>query len=103
MRCFSRFWCLSLLTLPSLLVVSCVLSTPGEASQGELEYGRLREEMVTTQLEARDIWDHGVLKAMRAVPRHLFVCPRESSLMLTRTTPYPSVKSRPFLNPTSWP
>ena len=73
MRCFSRFWCLSLLTLPSLLVVSCVLSTPGEASQGELEYGRLREEMVTTQLEARDIWDHGVLKAMRAVPRHLFV------------------------------
>ncbi len=68
-----RFCYLSFLTLSSLAVVSCVLSTPGEASQGEREYERLREEMVASQLKARDIWDRSVLKAMRAVPRHLFV------------------------------
>ena len=73
MRCFFRFQCLSLLTLPSLLLVSCVLFTPGEASQGERDYDQLRDEMVANQLEARDIWDRRVLKAMRAVPRHRFV------------------------------
>lgn len=29
--------------------------------------------MVTTQIEARGIHDHGVLEAMRKVPRHLFI------------------------------
>lgn len=32
-----------------------------------------REEMVNTQIKARGIHDPGVLKAMRTVPRHLFV------------------------------
>ena len=61
MRCFFRFQCLFLLTLPSLLLVSCVLFTPGEASQGERDYDQLRNEMVANQLEARDIWDRRVL------------------------------------------
>ncbi len=34
---------------------------------------RLREEMVATQIEARDVRDQAVLDAMRAIPRHLFV------------------------------
>ena len=61
------------LTLPLLVAVSCALSTPGKALQGEEDYERLRQEMVTSQLAARDIWDRSVLKAMREVPRHLFV------------------------------
>jgi len=36
-------------------------------------YDRLREGMVVTQIIARDVRDPEVLRAMRAVPRHLFV------------------------------
>ncbi len=36
-------------------------------------YERLREAMVTSQILARDVRDPEVLRAMRAVPRHLFV------------------------------
>lgn len=36
-------------------------------------YERLREAMVTNQIVARDVRDPEVLRAMRAVPRHLFV------------------------------
>jgi protein-L-isoaspartate(D-aspartate) O-methyltransferase len=38
-----------------------------------MKFKRLREKMVTTQLEARGICDFRVLEAMRTVPRHLFV------------------------------
>ncbi len=37
------------------------------------DYASLREEMVVTQLEERDITDPKVLQAMRTVPRHRFV------------------------------
>jgi protein-L-isoaspartate(D-aspartate) O-methyltransferase len=37
------------------------------------EYKRLREQMVSSQLEARGIKDQRVLAAMRKVPRHLFM------------------------------
>jgi protein-L-isoaspartate(D-aspartate) O-methyltransferase len=36
-------------------------------------YDSLRERMVRTQLEGRDIHDRRTLEAMRRVPRHLFV------------------------------
>jgi len=39
-----------------------------------------REEMVATQIQARDINDPNVLKAMRIVPRHAFVGDREQGL-----------------------
>nr|HID57927.1 protein-L-isoaspartate(D-aspartate) O-methyltransferase [Desulfobacterales bacterium] len=39
----------------------------------EEKYRRLRERMVSTQIEARGITDERVLAAMRKVPRHLFV------------------------------
>jgi protein-L-isoaspartate(D-aspartate) O-methyltransferase len=38
-----------------------------------MKFRRLREKMVTTQIEARGIHDYRVLEAMRKVPRHLFV------------------------------
>jgi protein-L-isoaspartate(D-aspartate) O-methyltransferase len=37
------------------------------------DYDVLRERMVRDQIEARDVRDAGVLKSMRAAPRHLFV------------------------------
>ncbi len=39
----------------------------------ESEFDALRDEMVRTQLERRDITNTRVLEAMRQVPRHLFV------------------------------
>jgi protein-L-isoaspartate(D-aspartate) O-methyltransferase len=38
-----------------------------------MKFRRLREKMVSTQIEARGIHDRRVLDAMRKVPRHLFV------------------------------
>ncbi|MDY0378779.1 MAG: protein-L-isoaspartate O-methyltransferase, partial [Desulfobacterales bacterium] len=38
-----------------------------------IKYQRLREEMMTSQIQARGIKDPKVLDAMRKVPRHLFV------------------------------
>jgi len=38
-----------------------------------MRYDRLRQEMVTKQIEARGVTDTHVLNAMRGVPRHLFV------------------------------
>ncbi len=38
-----------------------------------MKFSRLREKMVSTQIEARGINDRRVLDAMRKVPRHLFV------------------------------
>ncbi|MCD6137380.1 MAG: protein-L-isoaspartate(D-aspartate) O-methyltransferase [Deltaproteobacteria bacterium] len=38
-----------------------------------MKFRRLRERMVSTQIEARGISDQRVLAAMRKVPRHLFV------------------------------
>ncbi len=38
-----------------------------------MKFKRLRDKMVSTQIEARGIRDKRVLEAMRSVPRHLFV------------------------------
>jgi protein-L-isoaspartate(D-aspartate) O-methyltransferase len=38
-----------------------------------MKFKRLRENMVSTQIEARGIHDYRALEAMRKVPRHLFV------------------------------
>ena len=40
---------------------------------GQDDYRRLREDMVKTQIEARNVYDRATLKAMRVVPRHEFV------------------------------
>jgi protein-L-isoaspartate(D-aspartate) O-methyltransferase len=39
----------------------------------EIEFARLREEMVRRQIEQRGIRDPRLLEAMRSIPRHLFV------------------------------
>lgn len=50
-----------------------VVSTPTVRSSEADRLSRLRERMVTTQIENRGVQDPRVLAAMRAVPRHLFV------------------------------
>ncbi len=56
-----------------------MLPSPGEESQRvftpdeEQQFLRLRERMVSEQLQARDVQDVRVLAAMRKVPRHRFV------------------------------
>ena len=40
-----------------------------------IDFARLREEMVERQIARRDVRDKAVLDAMRTVPRHLFVPP----------------------------
>lgn len=43
------------------------------------DYDSQRERMVADQIARRGIADLGVLRAMRAVPRHLFVLPEEAA------------------------
>lgn len=51
------------------------ISTPAPATDDaeEEKFARLRERMVSSHIESRDIDDPRVLDAMRAVPRHEFV------------------------------
>ncbi len=53
---------------PTTVTTSTPL-TPGE----EADFARQRERMVIETIEKRGITDEDVLRAMRAVPRHLFV------------------------------
>lgn len=41
------------------------------------EFEKLRQQMVTTQIERRGVCNQRVLTAMRRIPRHYFVSPRE--------------------------
>ena len=57
-----------------------------------------REKMVTRQLMERDITDKRVLKAFRAVPRHLFV-PEEYRSMAYHDSPLPIGKGQTISQP----
>ena len=78
-----------ILTLPLVLLVACSAAPPPvqptsspspptptvfQTAEGDDEdYARQREQMVLETIERRGITDADVLRAMRAVPRHLFV------------------------------
>jgi protein-L-isoaspartate(D-aspartate) O-methyltransferase len=78
-----------ILTLPLVLLVACSAAptparptpspgpptpTPFQTAEGDDEdFARQREQMVLETIERRGITDEDVLRAMRAVPRHLFV------------------------------
>jgi protein-L-isoaspartate(D-aspartate) O-methyltransferase len=51
----------------------CLYDSEGAASADEDHWKKLREKMVSQQIEARGVEDERVLEAMRSVPRHLFV------------------------------
>lgn len=46
---------------------------------GDSDYNKLRERMVSRQIEARGVSDSNVLNAMLIVPRHLFVPEKDRS------------------------
>jgi protein-L-isoaspartate(D-aspartate) O-methyltransferase len=54
----------------------------------EAQYARLRDRMVTDQIQGRDVSDPRVLAAMRSVPRHRFV-PEELRAEAYDDTPLP--------------
>ncbi|MGA1979000.1 MAG: protein-L-isoaspartate(D-aspartate) O-methyltransferase [Sedimentisphaerales bacterium] len=49
------------------------ISRPGHTHPAFAELVKEREEMVAEQIQARDVNDPNVLKAMRIVPRHAFI------------------------------
>ncbi len=57
---------------PERRVLATENSTGGDSMDHD-PYQRLREAMVASQIVARDVRDPQVLRAMRTVPRHLFV------------------------------
>ncbi|MDR4989172.1 MAG: protein-L-isoaspartate(D-aspartate) O-methyltransferase [Bacteroidales bacterium] len=61
---------MKIFSVPILLFLLVVLKT-GDAVADEFE--RERNQMVRTQIQARGIRDRATLRAMRAVPRHLYV------------------------------
>jgi protein-L-isoaspartate(D-aspartate) O-methyltransferase len=56
----------------ALLFLGC---SQAPAALDEAAQARARDQMVTTQIQARDVKDARTLAAMRKVPRHLFVPP----------------------------
>ncbi len=58
-----------------LAFVSCGWRPMEAAQTTEEQYRRLRQRMVESQLEGRDIQNERVLEVMKEVPRHLFMPP----------------------------
>ncbi|NLE35298.1 MAG: protein-L-isoaspartate(D-aspartate) O-methyltransferase [Bacteroidales bacterium] len=85
--------------MKSLLVILSFISVV-ILNQEDSRFTRARNRMVTTQIEARGISDPGTLRAMRTVPRHLFVPPSYSSEAYSdRPLPigYNQTISQPFI------
>jgi protein-L-isoaspartate(D-aspartate) O-methyltransferase len=64
------------------------LSAHTAMAADEESFRQAREAMVSQQIEARGVRDPAVLRAMRKVPRHLYV-PEESRHVAYRDTPLP--------------
>lgn len=79
------------LVLIALFVIFIQISPFSTADSEEIEeskYAGLREDMVKTQIEARDVKDKRVLRAMRKVERHKFV-PKQLRLLAYTDRPLP--------------
>lgn len=82
-----------ILAIPAIMLLLSVFYQPDR-------YEKKRLDMVSTQIRARGISDSSILKAMRKVPRHLFV-PSELALLAYDDTPLPigyeQTISQPFI------
>ena len=65
---------------PGILILTVLMTMQ---SNGQVDFEKLREEMVTVQLQSRDITDSNTLRAMRTVKRHEFVPKRAQHLAYT--------------------
>jgi protein-L-isoaspartate(D-aspartate) O-methyltransferase len=64
----------------------------------EIDFAKLREEMVIHQIANRGVSDPGVLQAFRSVPRHLFV-PEEKRHLAYEDYPLPIGKEQTISQP----
>ena len=76
------------LSIPTFSLFLFLLQGCHAQECGDKSYKTLREQMVKTQIEARGVKDQKVLKAMRSVPRHLFV-PEENRRFAYSDFPLP--------------
>ena len=79
--------------LQALVVTAAVLALTGAGNRPKISpeeklFAQERKEMVIEQIQRHGVTDKAVLKAMEAVPRHLFV-PRELQQMAYMDTPLP--------------
>ena len=95
------------LRLSSILAVLCSWAACGLPADGvqsrQPDWDAERRRMVDEQLRARDISSPGVLDAMRAVPRHLFVPEAQRAAGLRRFPAADRPRARPSPSPTSSP
>jgi len=59
--------------VPRLVALCTLACTPAQLARDEGDLARIRDQMVAEQIEARGVRDPLTLRAMRKVPRHLFV------------------------------
>ncbi|MCF8109407.1 MAG: protein-L-isoaspartate O-methyltransferase, partial [Desulfohalobiaceae bacterium] len=69
-----------------------------QENQTEFELVKEREEMVRTQIESRGVKNPLILKAMRTVPRHLFM-PEEMRSMAHADRPLPIGRGQTISQP----
>ncbi len=70
------------------VMAGCNRTGGTEGPGGEVDWAARRTQMVARQIEARGVQDADVLRAMRAVPRHLFV-PEEYRAGAYQDSPMP--------------
>jgi protein-L-isoaspartate(D-aspartate) O-methyltransferase len=96
-RVISLILCLA---TSSICFLPIALSNQGIQAEtdDEVNFSRLREQMVSTQIEARGIKDKGVLTAMRKVKRHEFV-PAAYKSLAYEDTPLPIPEGQTISQP----
>jgi len=78
-------------------MISFLFAHPSKAADEE-SYRQARETMVSQQIEARGVRDPEVLRAMRKVPRHLFV-PEDGRHVAYRDAPLPIGRGQTISQP----
>jgi protein-L-isoaspartate(D-aspartate) O-methyltransferase len=78
-------------------LISFLFAHPSQAADEET-YRQARAAMVSQQIEARGVRDAAVLRAMRKVPRHLYV-PQDSRDAAYRDTPLPIGRGQTISQP----
>jgi protein-L-isoaspartate(D-aspartate) O-methyltransferase len=98
MNFITNLW--NLIKGPLLIIVVLHLSCGQEKAMKNFseKYAELREDMVRRQISARGVKDPLVIKAMRTVPRHLFV-PEDQAPYAYRDEPRPIGKGQTISQP----
>lgn len=80
----------------SLIIILCIISTSTYGE--ELDFTKMRQEMVETQIKERGIKDDKVLRAMLKVERHRFV-PKHLQALAYQDSPLPIPEGQTISQP----